>query len=133
MKKVFTIFLLFIYSFTSVGATVHQHLCMGKLVETAIRAVASKKDSCLRCGMNLQQEKDHCCKDKPTQIKLKSEHQPLPVPDQIKFIPVPVIDEFLGCSFSELLSIENVGHATSSPPGLAESIPLFISNAVFRI
>ncbi len=133
MKKVFTIFLLVIYSFSSAGATVYQHFCMGRLIETAVHSVFAKKDACIHCGMNTHLVDNNCCKEKPTQVKLKSAHQKTTVTEQIKLFPLPAIDHLFDRTISDLPAIKNNCAGADMPPGRTESIPLFISNAVFRI
>jgi len=45
VKQFLTILLLFVYSFSSIGATVKAHICAGK-VQRCICGKASKKDTC---------------------------------------------------------------------------------------
>ncbi len=88
MKQFLTILLLFVYSFSSIGATVKTHLCAGKVQKCAC-AKSSKKDT--------------CCTEKTTFQKKQDQHQTVvihsnshleqsivkPV-DLIRFISTPV-------------------------------------------
>jgi hypothetical protein len=69
MKKFIVSILAILYLSTSMGATIHLHYCMGKLVDWGIWESSGSK--CSNCGM----EKSHnsrdqgCCKDEFKQIK----------------------------------------------------------------
>ena len=71
MKKLVAIFLLLIYGITTVGATVHMHYCMNKLVGSSL--YQGKDANCGKCGMKKSATKG-CCKDEDTFIQLKKEH-----------------------------------------------------------
>jgi hypothetical protein len=60
------------FSFT-VGATLHQHYCMGKLIGTSLFDLSEKE--CGKCGMKKHTEagKD-CCKDVSIVIKTGDSH-----------------------------------------------------------
>lgn len=59
MKQLLTILLLFIYSFSSIGATVKAHLCAGKIQ---------------KCFCGKSNKKDTCCAEKTTYIKKQDLH-----------------------------------------------------------
>src|SRR5450432_202515 len=74
MKKFFVSTMAFLYLSTSMGATIHMHYCMGKLISWGLINHASSR--CATCGM----QKDtgthggksfgnHCCKDEHKEIK----------------------------------------------------------------
>jgi hypothetical protein len=65
VKQFLTILLLFVYSFSSIGATVKAHLCAGK-VQKCLCGKASKTKST---------KKDSCCSEKITFIKKQDLHQ----------------------------------------------------------
>lgn len=74
MKKVLTTILAFVYLSTSMGATIHLHYCMGKLVSWGFISHDSK--SCGICGMPKKADNRHCisvkmgcCKDEVKQVK----------------------------------------------------------------
>jgi hypothetical protein len=60
VKQFLTILLLFVYSFSSIGATVKTHFCAGKVQKCAC-AKSSKKDT--------------CCTEKTTFLKKQDQHQ----------------------------------------------------------
>jgi hypothetical protein len=60
VKQILTILLLFVYSFSSIGATVKAHLCAGK-VQKCICGKATTKDT--------------CCAEKITFVKKQDLHQ----------------------------------------------------------
>jgi hypothetical protein len=65
VKQFLTILLLFVYSFSSVGATVKAHLCAGK-VQKCLCGKASKTKSTT---------KDTCCAEKISFVKKQDLHQ----------------------------------------------------------
>jgi hypothetical protein len=64
VKQILTILLLFVYSFSSIGATVKAHLCAGK-VQKCICGKATKNKA----------TKDTCCAEKITFVKKQDLHQ----------------------------------------------------------
>lgn len=65
MNQVLTILLLFVYSFSSIGATVKAHLCAGKV----------QKCFCGKGAKNKSTKKDTCCAEKITFVKKQDLHQ----------------------------------------------------------
>jgi hypothetical protein len=65
VKQILTILLLFVYSFSSIGATVKAHLCGGKV----------QKCFCGKSTKNKTTKKDTCCAEKITFIKKQDLHQ----------------------------------------------------------
>jgi hypothetical protein len=65
VKQILTILLLFVYSFSSIGATVKAHLCAGK-VQKCLCGKASKTKSTT---------KDTCCAEKISFVKKQDLHQ----------------------------------------------------------
>ncbi len=88
MKKVAIIFLLVIYGFSSIGATVHLHYCMGKFVDWSL--TEAKEDKCDKCGMKGKVKKG-CCKDEHKHFKLKTDQQKGSIVDVVNFITTPVL------------------------------------------
>jgi hypothetical protein len=70
VKQILTILLLFVYSFSSIGATVKAHLCAGKV----------QKCFCGKSTKNKDTKKDTCCAEKTTFIKKQDLHQTNEVP-----------------------------------------------------
>lgn len=74
MKKILVTILAFVYLSTSIGATVHLHYCMGKLLSWGLINHESKHSDF--CGMAKKTDNDHCisskkgcCRDETKQIK----------------------------------------------------------------
>lgn len=65
VKQFLTILLLFVYSFSSIGATVKSHLCAGKV----------QKCFCAKATKNKSTKKDTCCAEKTTFVKKQDLHQ----------------------------------------------------------
>jgi len=60
MKRVFTIFLVLLYSVASIGATATTHLCAGKVK---------------KCKCGKPSKKDLCCSEKTVYLKSQDNHQ----------------------------------------------------------
>ena len=73
MRKASAFILAVFYLSFSIGATLHQHFCMGELVGMSIFSL--KDDECEKCGMEKHTEasKD-CCKDVSITIKNNDSH-----------------------------------------------------------
>jgi hypothetical protein len=65
VKQILTILLLFVYSFSSIGATVKAHLCAGKV----------QKCICGKATKNKATTKDTCCSEKTSFVKKQDLHQ----------------------------------------------------------
>jgi hypothetical protein len=73
VRKACAFILAVFYLSFSIGATLHQHYCMGELVGTSLFSL--QDDECGKCGMEKHTEasKD-CCKDVSTTIKTDDSH-----------------------------------------------------------
>jgi hypothetical protein len=71
MKKIVAFFFMLIYSFATVGATIHTHYCMGKAIEASF--FKDSHDFCSKCGMPSKDTKG-CCKEEAKYLKIKAEH-----------------------------------------------------------
>ena len=65
VKQFLTILLLFVYSFSSIGATVKAHLCAGKV----------QKCFCSKSAKGKSSTKDTCCAEKTSFVKKQDLHQ----------------------------------------------------------
>ena len=74
MKKIAIILLLFVYGFTTVGATVDVHYCMNKYVGWEL-GDHNEDEKCGKCGMTESKTKNGCCKDEVKQVKLNGDYQ----------------------------------------------------------
>ena len=131
MKKLVVLILAFLYLSTSVGATVHLHFCMDKLVDWGLWQSNDKK--CTSCGMDKTQEKKAgCCKDEQKQVKLESDHKAAaayqlielawdvipPLEFELQHINLPVVTDH---------------NPLSHGPPRRGDIAVYIRNCVFRI
>lgn len=132
MIRLVAIFLISLYSLTSVGATIHQHYCMGKFAGASL--FKKKNGKCARCGMRVKKSSG-CCKDQKKFISLKREH------GQPSFAKVPLIsftylmEDFP--DFSSLLKTCEI-HAQRlkfdlPPPPLILSVKRHLMYGVFLI
>lgn len=127
MKKLFALLLATIYLSSSVGATVHLHYCMDKLINWSLSGNGTNK--CDNCGM----EKDGgCCKDEQKFLKNSVDQKATESSIEItKFSPLtfPVavfnISEFSASRVHEY----TISHA----PPINSFIGIYILNCVFRI
>jgi hypothetical protein len=138
MKKVLATILAFIYLSTSMGATVHLHYCMGKLVFWGLGNHESK--SCTFCGMPKKTTHNHCvtamkncCKDEHKQIKTdkdqkttQSELQEYKLFADASVVKYPAIFDIHISSFA-------VDYPTGNVPPKIGYIPVFLLNCNFRI
>lgn len=73
MKQVFVTILALVYLYTSIGATIYQHFCMGEPVSVSL--FSSKDKACGKCGMEKHSSANNdCCKDLLLIIKGKDFH-----------------------------------------------------------
>ena len=79
-----TILLLFVYSFSSIGATVKAHLCAGKV----------QKCLCGKASKNKSTTKDTCCAEKISFVKKQDLHQAseVTVAKQSLFLAIKPVD-----------------------------------------
>ena len=137
MKKFFVSILAFLYLSTSMGATLHLHYCMGKLISWGL--INHESANCDFCGMPKKMSgenpgiKKGCCRDEHKEIK-SNKDQKL-TPSEFQYIKLftggtagvlrflPELNEF-----SAALEIPSV-HA---PPLVAKKA-IFLLNRNFRI
>lgn len=131
MKKFIVTILAFLYITASVGATVHLHYCMDKLVNLGLWHNNDKK--CGKCGMAKSQEKENgCCKDEHKQVKLESDHKGAAtylLSELISFaLPTPVF-ELPDINLPTVTEQNPLSHA----PPRSGDIAVYIRNCVFLI
>ena len=138
MKKALVSILATLYLATSMGATVHLHYCMGKLVAWGF--IKHSSGDCAFCGMKIkgipdgyQAEMKTCCHDETRQYKNVNDQKA--GPDCFKILsasqaPVaPDLRRWLDVLFSSPAFSGPVSH---SPPDTGP-IPVFLRNCNFRI
>lgn len=132
MKRFFAFILLFIYSFTSIGATVQLHYCMGKLSGWSLALAGSGSKDCSKCGMEKAHSDNGCCHDENKLLKIQDDQKANYVSlDILKLsVSAPV---FVDQSVAYLLPEENELLPKSKAPPLIGGLDLCIRNCVFRI
>jgi hypothetical protein len=130
MKKFFVSILAIFYLTSSIGATIHLHYCMDKLIEWNLEH--SKSDRCSTCGMSKKQIGKGCCKDEYKQLKLQGDQKTATSYQAIQLISIALPSAFLELPFLKLPSIAQ-GIPLSHGPPQNDGIPLYIRNKVFRI
>jgi hypothetical protein len=130
MKKAVAIFLLAIYGFAALGATIHAHYCMNRL--TGFSVVLGNPNICNNCGM--AKAKSHgCCHDEQRQVKADTEHQPAINNAQVKgFSGQAILTTFASNCIACLQSAASVNAISHAPPGPVAK-KLYLVNRVFLI
>ena len=113
LKKVAIIFLLVIYGFSSIGATVHLHYCMGKFVDWSL--IETKEDKCDKCGMKGEVRKA-CCKDEHKHFKLKADQQKGSIVDAVNFITTAVFLAPISYSIFQIPANTKYNYSNYHPP-----------------
>ena len=137
MKKFVATILAVVYLSTSIGATVHLHYCMGKLLNWSLTDKDNK--NCGQCGMpksisrNCMAFKDGCCKDKHAHVQLdkdQSTTDAVYTALSIPFIALPVAM----ATFPDPYTASYIaGYYTTNAPPEPDKVPVFIRNCTFRI
>jgi hypothetical protein len=137
MKRILTAILAFLYLSTSMGATIHLHYCMGKLISWDLSNHESK--TCALCGMEKEKgmKDDHssnknCCRDEHKTIKADRDQKV----DQNEFRFTTISSDPLIVYYQEsapgIPSIAIQSPKANSPPPLSRQ-PIFLLNRNFRI
>jgi len=133
MKKFIVAILAMSYLSSSIGATIHLHYCMGKLVEWSFSFNKKDNEKCSKCGMKKNQSKTGCCKDEHRQLKIEKDqkisqslsHLNKALPE-ITSVSIPVYSFSLpNCSTQE--------YPKNNAPPRSWNGSLHIINCVFRI
>jgi hypothetical protein len=128
MKKVFAFILAIFYLTSTIGANVHLHYCMDKLINWGV--VNSESVKCENCGM----EKDGgCCKDELRFVKNNSDQTIVGTSSQLSQ-PL-IIDVPLTCThLSEKYFSSIIEKYTFQHPSPGDSrVDILIRNCIFRI
>ncbi len=128
MKKVVLILLICSYSLATMGFSLKEFYCCGKLKSVTIELTPNKKQTCSKGN-----EKSGCCDNKYHFFKVKDNHI------SRKDVDIPLkyftsfdlfTSEVHQVSFaSQKIDVINGSHA----PPLYIGVPFYISNCVFRI
>jgi hypothetical protein len=140
MKKVFVTILAVIYLTTSIGATVHLHFCMDKLVAWELGSEKSKSKACPYCGMVKTSADRHCgkqakgcCHDEHKQVRAEKDQKTVDVGYKLErpFFSVAT-HSFSGGLYLDVFSPVLEYPLIHAPPR-ASATSLFVRNCVFRI
>jgi hypothetical protein len=131
VKKVVAIFFLVVYGFTSLGATVHMHYCMGEYVGWNLEHKENSK--CGKCGMKEDAKKKGCCKDEHKEFKLKTDQQKSSVANFENAISSPIIITPTSYYNLSLLQAAKFTYANFYPPPNIQNIKLHVLYGVFLI
>lgn len=128
MKKLVILLVLLVYSAATMGATVHLHYCMDKLVGWSL--LHDEKDNkCGNCGMT--EKKGGCCKDEHKQIKIEADQQKGDVSQHIQLIAAPaLVTPFVTYTFIASTS-PYITPLSNAPPHIPKRLHLL--NCVFLI
>lgn len=130
LKKAFILILSFLYLTSTVGATVHFHYCMDKLVGWGLESEKGK--TCDNCGM-ADKEDAGCCKDEQKQVKLEGDQKVTPTSitwDELPSTLIPILFQpDYAVSWLTIVKIIPDSHA---PPREA-AIAVYLRHCTFRI
>ncbi len=128
MKKIVLILLICSYSLATMGFSLNEFYCCGKLKSVTIELSPNKKQTCSKGN-----EKSGCCDNKYQFYKVKDNH----LSGKALDIPLKYFTD-LDLFTSEVQSISfvtqeiDVINGSHAPP-LYTGVPIYISNCVFRI
>jgi hypothetical protein len=130
VKRACATILFLVYLYSTVGATIYQHYCMGQLVSYSVFGLIDK--DCGKCGMkNHTDASKDCCKDIPIILKSDDFHTSSQIVytfHALTFI-LPSVD-FISISLISEVQKENI-RDVFNPPKIAG--PLFIYFCNIRI
>ena len=128
MKKAALILLICVYSLATMGFSLRQFYCCGKLKSTTFSLALGEQKSC-----NKGNEKSGCCDNKYQFFKVKDKHISS---DEVDSPAKHFVDLHL-----YTLSFQDISFASQKPgvayrsnaPPLHTGVPIYIYNCVFRI
>jgi hypothetical protein len=138
MKKVLVSILAVIYLSTSMGATVHLHYCMGRLVSWGLADRPGK--SCDFCGMQKTGASGecvvgmkNCCHEESKQIGNDKDQKAAQEFFQVTKIAPAVADLPVPVWMNSVVSSPVLSQPVSHGPPLVAVVPLFVRHCTFRI
>jgi hypothetical protein len=140
VKKLLAFILAITYLSTSIGATVHFHYCMDRLVAWGFGGEKTSPKSCPYCGMPKTDADKHCgkqakgcCKDEQRQLKIEKDQKAQDAGFNL-MKPIFQITEHSPIEFSIVsFGSPTLEYPVSHAPPRAEDVSLFLRNCVFRI
>lgn len=131
IKRLFVSLLAIAYLFSSIGATMRLHYCMGRLVEWKFGQ--STSSTCSGCGMKKKPgSASGCCKDEYRQIKVGKSQKP--TDNYIQFGSATAAITQINFGFSIFFSsVSTTNFAKINAPPSHDSSFLNILHCVYRI
>lgn len=137
MKRIIASILAVLYLSTSMGATVHLHYCMDRLVGWGL--VDHESRDCVACGMAKDAPMSgcsvgmkNCCHDEHKHIQ--SDRAQKPAPTWAEWNLGPALIALPVAGWNELLVVAPaITHPVANGPPLLRQVPIFLRNCNFRI
>jgi len=130
MKKFIATILAILYIGTSMGATIHLHYCMDKLVGWSFATAG--KSNCGKCGMEKKGHKG-CCHDESKFVKLDKVHKATFNYFELLNIQVP-LPKANPEDLEHLYVFDPItSYTTSNGPPIQQQVPIYLFISVFRI
>ena len=137
MKRIIASILAVLYLSTSMGATVHLHYCMGRLVAWGLMDKESK--DCISCGMakdvamkGCSVGMKNCCHDEHKHIQGDRAQKPAQSFVEWKGTPALVALPFTGWN-EPVVFAPAIARPVANGPPLTGKTPVFLRNCNFRI
>jgi hypothetical protein len=138
MKKFLTTILALLYLSASMGATIHLHYCMGKLISWGLIDRDSK--NCTFCGMAKDDPAMHCqsgmkgcCKDEHRHIKIDKDQKATESGYKFQSPPFDILSTCFGIPRDSYFSAHVVINPNINAPPDLTKVPVFLRNGNFRI
>ncbi len=137
MKKIIVAIIAILYIFSAVGANVHIHYCMGKVIEKNVcqsHSNNNKCNKCSKCGMSYSKSiKKSCCKDEQKEIKIsKDQNNSTNFLISIQPSFQVICTTFSEFSIAEFTNISEKKPTANSPPKYSKTA-VYIKNCTFLI
>jgi hypothetical protein len=114
------------------GATIHFHYCMGKLVSWGL--LASDGTKCSKCGMEKKSKSANgCCKDDQKQLKVDKDQKLTENSPFVNKLALEVVHVFAPENYFDLPNTTSQDFPRDNAPPLGIVTSLFLLICVFRI
>jgi hypothetical protein len=137
MKKVIASILAVLYLSTSMGATVHLHYCMGRLVAWGL--VDHESKDCVSCGMAMKSAMSgcsvgmkNCCHEEHKHVQSDRAQKPAQSWVEWNLVPALVALPCQGWNMPVVVA-PAIDRPVANGPPLSGKLPVFLRNCNFRI
>jgi hypothetical protein len=128
MKKVALILLICIYSLATIGFSINQFYCCGKLESVSVTIAEKVQQKCVPGN-----EKQGCCKNKYQFLKLNDKHfSANEISNPVKYI-VDLHSYSASFPSISITDQKNIIAKRSNAPPQYPGVPVYIYNCAFRI